>query len=93
MAEYIISSGESSDGIILENDSLTVLDGGIATTATVNSGSQINVLSGGTANGTTVKYGEDGTERLAALSGMGTFATFTSRKIFEESGKGILAAL
>ena len=51
---YTISSGESSDGIILENDSMTVLDGSIATTTTVNSGGNLQVSNNGTANGITV---------------------------------------
>ncbi len=54
MAEYIISSGETSSGIILENDSLTVLDGGVATDTTVNSAGNMRAFSGGTANSTTV---------------------------------------
>ncbi|MDD6337137.1 MAG: AIDA repeat-containing protein, partial [Lentisphaeria bacterium] len=56
MAEYIISSGESSNGIILENDTMTVLDGGIATDTTVNSFGRLYVHSGGTANSTMVNY-------------------------------------
>jgi len=51
---YIISSGESSDGIILENDSLTVLDGGTATDITLDDWGRLYVSSGGTANSTTV---------------------------------------
>ncbi|MBR6239831.1 MAG: AIDA repeat-containing protein [Lentisphaeria bacterium] len=51
---YIISSGITSDGIILNNDSMTVLDGGIATDTTVNSGGGLYVSSGGSANNTTV---------------------------------------
>jgi len=54
---YIISSGESSDGIILNYDSMTVLDGGIATTTTVNSGGWVYVSSGGIATTTTVNSG------------------------------------
>ena len=51
---YIISSGITSDGIILENDSMTVLDGGIATNTTLNSYGSMYISSGGTANSTTV---------------------------------------
>ena len=35
---YIIGSGESSEGIILENDFMTVADGGTATETTVENG-------------------------------------------------------
>ncbi len=40
-----------------------------------------------------LKFGDDGSERFAALSSAGAFDAFTSRKIFEESGKGVLASL
>ena len=51
---YNISSGESSNDIILENDSMTVLDGGVAENTTVNTHGSMWVSSGGTANNTTV---------------------------------------
>ena len=51
---YIVSSGELEIGIILEKDSLTVLDSGIVMTTTVNSQGKMFVSSGGTANNTTV---------------------------------------
>ena len=51
---YIISSGDLESGIILENDTMTVLDGGIANSTTVNSRGELNVSSGGTADSTTV---------------------------------------
>jgi len=38
-----------------------------------------------------VKYGDDGTDEYKALAAAGAFAEFTSQKIFEESGKGLLA--
>ena len=41
----------------------------------------------------TLKFGNDGSEQYAALASAGAFAEFTSQKIFEESGKGILASL
>ena len=48
--DYIISSGESSNGIILNNyDSMTVLDGGVAYSTMVNSYGTLFVSSGGTA--------------------------------------------
>ena len=54
---YIISSGESSNGIILNYDSMTVLNGGIATDTTVNDDGRLNVSSGGTAANATVSSG------------------------------------
>jgi len=39
----------------------------------------------------TLKFGNDGSEQYAALASAGAFAEFTSQKIFEESGKGLLA--
>ena len=54
MAEYIVSSGQVSSGIILNSyDSMTVLDSGTANSTTVNVG-QLYVSSGGVANSTTV---------------------------------------
>ena len=38
-----------------------------------------------------VRYGDDGTDEYKALAAAGAFEEFTSQKIFEESGKGILA--
>jgi len=49
MAEYIISSGVISNGITLENDSMSVLDGGVANNTTISQGGLLNVKSGGTA--------------------------------------------
>ena len=55
---YIISSGEVSSGINLQNNSMTVLKGGTATTTTVNSGGTLYVSSSGMADYTTVNsYG------------------------------------
>jgi Ca2+-binding RTX toxin-like protein len=39
----------------------------------------------------TLKFGDDGSARYDMLASAGAFAEFTSMKIFEESGKGILA--
>ena len=47
--EYIISSSESSEGTILENDTMAVLDGGVANSTTVYEGDALQVSSGGTA--------------------------------------------
>ena len=51
---HIISSGESSNGIILKNDSMVVLDGGIANSTTVNSFGYVHISSGGTANSASI---------------------------------------
>jgi len=51
---YTINNGETSDGIIFENDRMTVLEGGTVNNTTVNSGGWLYVSSGGTANGTTL---------------------------------------
>ena len=53
----IISSGDLESGVILENDTMTILDGGVATTTTVNSRGEISVSSGGTADSTTINNG------------------------------------
>ena len=52
---YEVSSGVTESGIILENNTMTVLDGGVATDTTVNGGGYLNVSSGGTANSTRQK--------------------------------------
>jgi autotransporter passenger strand-loop-strand repeat protein len=56
MAEYIVPNGEVSSGIILENDTMTVLDGGIALSTTIKSGDMF-VSSGGAVNSTTLSKG------------------------------------
>ena len=53
----IISSGEIESGIILENDAMTILDGGTATTTTINNGGRLYVSTGGKANSTTINEG------------------------------------
>lgn len=56
---YMISSGETSSGIVLNsNESMAVLDGGIALTTTVNQYGSMTVFSGGTAFDTTVDRGQ-----------------------------------
>ena len=54
MAEYIVSSGEVSSGIVLEKDSMTVFDGGTADTTTVNSAGKLTISFGGVAENTTL---------------------------------------
>ncbi len=56
----------------------------------VDGDSKVTVM-GVSADRITLKFGDDGTEQYAALSGMGAFADFTSQRIFEDLGKGILA--
>ncbi len=48
---------------------------------------------GVTADKVALKFGDDGSEKFATLTGLGAFADVTSEKVFEEKGKGILAAL
>ena len=54
MPTIFVSSGITSDGIILENDTMTVLYGGIANDTTVNGSGRLNVSSGGTASAVTL---------------------------------------
>lgn len=46
-----------------------------------------------TAEQITLKFGDDDSAQFATLSGMGAFLDATTERIFEESGKGILAKL
>ena len=50
-------------------------------------------VSGVTADKVTLKFGDDGSAQFASLTSMGAFFDATSERIFEESGKGILASL
>ena len=50
-------------------------------------------VSGITADRVTLKFGDDGSAQFAALTSVGAFLDATSERIFEESGKGILASL
>ena len=49
-------------------------------------------VSGVTADRITLKFGDDGSERFATLSGLGAFESFASQRIFEENGTGVLAS-
>lgn len=83
---YIISSGESSEGIVLENDTMTVLDSGVAMTTTVNSEGRLYVSSGGTANSTTVnKMGE----MYVSSSGLADETTLNNGGRIYVSGGGL----
>ncbi len=50
-------------------------------------------VSGVTADKISLKFGDDGSDQFAALSGMGAFMDATSERIFEEAGKGMLASM
>ena len=54
MSNIIVSSGITSYGIILENNSMTVLNGGVANNTTVNGSGRLNLSSGGTASAVTL---------------------------------------
>ena len=63
------------------------------TTLTYTDGDNGVKVSGVTAEKITLKFGDDGSDQFATLSGMGAFFDATTERIFEESGKGILANL
>ena len=50
-------------------------------------------VSGVSAEQITLKFGDNGSDEFGALSGMGAFFDATTERIFEESGKGMLASL
>lgn len=50
-------------------------------------------VSGVTADKVTLKFGDDGSAQFASLTSMGAFFDATTERIFEESGKGILASM
>ena len=62
-----------------------------AETLTYTDGENSVTVSGVTADRITLKFGDDGSDQLASLSGIGAFDAFTSRKVFEEAGTGLLA--
>ena len=62
-------------------------------TLTYTDGTNSVTVLGVTAEQVTLKFGDDGSDQFASLSGMGAFADFTSQRIYEESGKGLLASL
>ncbi len=64
MTNYVVSSGQTSNGITLNNgDTETVLSGGTANNTVINSGG-VQLVSGGTANKTQIHSG--GTETVVA---------------------------
>ena len=64
-----------------------------ANTMTYTDGDNSVKVSGVTAEQVSLKFGDDGSKQYATLSTSGAFAEYTSRKIFEVSGTGILASL
>ena len=64
-----------------------------AETLTYTDGENSVTVSGVTADRITLKFGDDGSDQFASLSGIGAFDAFTSRKVFEESGAGFLASM
>ena len=64
-----------------------------AETMTYTDGVNSVTVKGVTAEQITLKFGDDGSDQFATLSGMGAFLDATTERIFEESGKGILASL
>jgi len=86
----------------LENGSVTLwfasgsLTNWNAETLTYTDGDNSVTVSGVAAEKITLKFGENSPEdaaRFASLSDIGAFDAFTSRKIFEEADKGILAGV
>ena len=64
-----------------------------AETMVYTDGDNSVAVSGVTADKITLKFGDDGSARYAALAQAGAFLGFTSERIFEEPGGGILASL
>ena len=64
-----------------------------AETLTYTDGENSVSVSGVSAEQVTLKFGNDGSEQFSALSDAGAFDAFTSRRIFEESGSGLLAGV
>ena len=64
-----------------------------AGTLTYTDGANSVTVSGATLDKVTLKFGDDGSAQFSALTSAGAFLDATSERIFEESGKGILASL
>jgi hypothetical protein len=62
-------------------------------TLTYTDGANSVRVSGVAAEQVTLKFGDDGSEEFASLSGMGAFFDATTERIFEEPGKEMLASL
>jgi len=83
----------------LENGKVTLwftngsLDNWNAKTLTYTDGKNSVTVSGVSADSVTLKFGNDESAVFGELYNKGAFSEFTDQKIFEESGKGILANL
>ena len=64
-----------------------------AASLTYADGENSVTVKGVSADKVMLKFGDDGSVQYAALAQQGAFADFTSEKIFEDKGKGILASL
>ena len=64
-----------------------------AATLTYSDGANSVTVRGVSADRVTLKFGDDASERYAECAAAGAFAGFTSEKIFEEKGRGILAGV
>ena len=64
-----------------------------ASTLTYTDGDNSVRVSGVTPDQISLKFGDDGSVLFSVLSEIGAFADFTSQKVFEESGQGLLAGL
>ena len=63
------------------------------TTLTYTDGENSVKVSGVAADKIELRFGSDGSDRFAELTGMGAFFDVTTERIFEKSGKGIIASL
>ena len=72
---------------------LLELDNWDASTLTYTDGTSSVKVSGVAADKVSLKFGDDGSEQYALPAANGAFADHSSEKIFEDQGKGILAAL
>lgn len=64
-----------------------------AETLTYADGENRVTVSGVSADRIALRFGDDGSERFAALSAAGAFDAFTSRKVFDEAGNAVIASL
>ena len=64
-----------------------------ANTLTYMDGENSVKVSGVAAEKVTLRFGDDGSAQFASLTNLGAFFDATSERIFEESGKGMLASL
>jgi Ca2+-binding RTX toxin-like protein len=69
------------------------LDNWDEATLTYTDGENSVKVSGVAADKVTLKFGDDGSAQFASLNSAGAFFDVTSERIFEESGKGMLASM